>query len=310
MTLIRRFLWSLRGWLSPVREHEPASSRIDDILKRRSAFVRKTDPETGRNWQLLKAELERESRSVETRRRAMSVRLIKPAIAFAIVVLLIFAGKAWMDHPAVATYTTSRGERATVSLPDSSVVTLNHTSSLTVDAASSEKMRRVTLKGEAFFRVRQDGTPFVVSTALGSVRVLGTEFNVLVRDERLQVAVLSGTVRMSAERSGRDSSVVLSAGEIAACTGGGFPETPAPIPFPEYPGWMHGRFIFYRASLLSACREIESQFDVVVKLGNPRLNKETITGAVDNSNVESALSALSRVTGNRYRYENGAYIVY
>jgi ferric-dicitrate binding protein FerR (iron transport regulator) len=310
MNLIRRFLWSLGGWFSPVRGDDPALSRVDELLERRSASVRETDPETGRMWQRLKAELESEPRSVEARLRAVSVRLIKPAIAFAIVVVLMLASEVWIRHPAATTYTTSRGEHATVSLPDSSLVTLNHTSALTVDPARGEKTRRVSLKGEAFFRVRQDGTPFVVSTALGSVSVLGTEFNVLVRDDRLEVAVLSGTVRLSAERSGRDSSVLLSAGEIAACTGAGFPETPAPIPFPGYPGWMNGRFVFYRTSLLSACREIESQFAVVVKLGNPRLNEETITGSVDNSSVESALSALARVTGNRYRYENGVYIVY
>jgi transmembrane sensor len=310
MTLIRRLMVKFQGRSGAGRGVDSASSRIDDLLERRSAIVREADPETGRMWHRLNAELGRQPDFVRARPRPVSVRLIKPAITFAIVIFLILAGEVWMRHPGTATYTTARGEHATISLPDSSVVTLNHTSALAVEPARGEEGRRVTLKGEAFFWIRKDGTPFVVSTALGSVRVLGTEFNVLVRDDRLEVAVLSGTVKMSAERSGKDSSVILSAGEIAACIGSGFPETPAPIPFPGYPGWMHGRFIFYRASLLSACQEIESQFGAVVKLGNPRMDEETITGAVDNSSLESALTALSRVTGNKYRYENGAYIIY
>ena len=310
MNLIRRLLWPLRGKISPARGDELSSKRIEELLERRSAIARGSDPETGRMWHKLEAELGREPLAATIRSRSVSVRLARPAIAFAIVVFLILAGELWTHHPEGATYTTSRGEHATINLPDSSVVTLNHTSALTVEPARGEAGRRVSLNGEAYFRVHKDGTPFVVSTALGSIRVLGTEFNVLVRDDRLEVAVLSGVVRMSAVRSGKDSSVVLSAGEIAACQGGGFPETPLRIPSLVYPGWIHGRFIFYRTSLLSACRELESQFAVEVKLGDPRLNNETITGSMDNTNIESALSALSRLTGNRYRHENGAYIVF
>jgi transmembrane sensor len=288
----------------------PGSLRIEDILRRRGETVHGVDPETETMWLRLKSELETNRPLARKHVRSLGARLVKPALAFGLVVILVLASELWMRHPSGARYATSRGEHATISLPDSSEVTLNHTSALTVEPSRGERARRVTLKGEAFFRVRKDGSPFLVSTSLGTIRVLGTEFNVLVRDDRLEVAVISGTVNVSAVRSGRDSGVVVRAGEIALCSGAGFPEPPARIPFPGYPGWMNGRFIFYRASLLTACREIESQFDVTVKLEAPRLVEETITGAVDNSSVGSALSAIARLTGNRYRYESGMYIVY
>jgi transmembrane sensor len=308
MNSMRRWLVRLYGRSAPHRGEEHSSSRVDEVLERHIAGVKGTDPETARMWQRLSARLGAVPSGA--RRRPASVRVLRPAIACAVVLVLIAAASLWMNHPAAVTYATTRSDQATINLPDSSVVTLNHMSALTVDPSGNRLVRHVTLKGEAFFRVHRDGSPFIVSTTLGAVTVLGTEFNVFVRDDRLEVAVLSGTVRLSAERSGRDSSVILRAGEIAACGAGGFPEIPAPIPFPAYPGWMHGRFIFYRTPLLAACREVESQFGVTVTLGNRRLTEETITGAVDNSSVGAALSALARLTGSRYRYENGVYTVY
>jgi ferric-dicitrate binding protein FerR (iron transport regulator) len=310
MNLVQRWLIRLHGRSAPNRGEEQSWSRVDDILDRRIAGVKDADPETARMWQRLGAELERNPVPSAPVSRPVSVRVLRPAMAFAILVVVIVAGTLWLNRPAPVIYATSRGDQATISLPDSSVVTLNHMSSLTVDPSGNRQVRHVSLNGEAYFRVHKDGSPFIVSTALGAVTVLGTEFNVFVRDSRLEVAVLSGTVRMSAERSGRDSSVILHPGEIAACEAGGFPEIPVPIPFPAYPGWMHGRFIFYRTPLLAACREVESQFGVTVTLGNRRLTEETITGAVDNSSVGAALSALARLTGSRYRYENGVYTVY
>jgi hypothetical protein len=60
MNLIRRLLWPLRGKISPARGDEPSSKRIDELLERRSAIARGTDPETGRMWHKLEAELGRD----------------------------------------------------------------------------------------------------------------------------------------------------------------------------------------------------------------------------------------------------------
>ena len=154
MTLIRRLRVNFRGMSGVGRGVEPAPSRIDDLIERRIAIVREVDPETGRMWHRLNAELARQPDVVRARPRPVILRLVKPAIAFAIVMFLILAGEVWMRHPGEAAYTTARGEHATISLTDSSVVTLNHTSALVVEPARGEEGRRVTLKGEAFFRIR------------------------------------------------------------------------------------------------------------------------------------------------------------
>jgi ferric-dicitrate binding protein FerR (iron transport regulator) len=208
------------------------------------------------------------------------------------------------------TYETTRGQRSTVALTDSTEVLLNHTSELTVHHWRSAEARHVALKGEAFFRVRQTGTPFIISTDIATIRVLGTEFNVRVRDDRMEVAVIRGSVQVSALGERGDSAIVLVAGQIALCTRDGFPGALGPLPSAEYPGWVHGKFVFQRTSLVSACEEIESQFDVTITIDNPRLRAETITGIVDGRNAERALATLANLTGTKYRHENNSYILF
>lgn len=93
-------------------------------------------------------------------------------------------------------YVTRVGEQKTINLNDGSVVTLNTGTQLIVNVTGSE--RRVILeRGEAFFDVAADPRrPFTVSTRLRTVTVLGTQFNVRMYPEKLQVAVLEGMVAL------------------------------------------------------------------------------------------------------------------
>lgn len=89
------------------------------------------------------------------------------------------------------------GKRRSFTLADGTKVELNANTSLLVEAGSSE--RRVRLAdGEAFFEVTKDKAhPFVVQTPAGSVRVVGTKFNVLTEaSSRLDVTVVEGQVQV------------------------------------------------------------------------------------------------------------------
>ena len=82
----------------------------------------------------------------------------------------------------------------TVTLPDSSVVYLNHNSSVEYD--KSFETRNIILTGEAFFKIEKKENPFIITTKEGDVKVLGTEFNVKVSKDNFEVEVAFGTVEM------------------------------------------------------------------------------------------------------------------
>lgn len=95
-----------------------------------------------------------------------------------------------------ASYLTAVGQSEEILLPDDSVITLNTDSELTVSYSNAE--RRVTLaRGEAHFDIATaPERPFIVVAASGTVRAVGTAFNVYLKDDLVEVMVTEGVVEV------------------------------------------------------------------------------------------------------------------
>jgi ferric-dicitrate binding protein FerR (iron transport regulator) len=84
-----------------------------------------------------------------------------------------------------------------VMMEDGTVITLKPNSSIEYPEAFASDVRRISLKGEAFFDVSKDkNRPFIISTSQLRVKVLGTSFNVVAYEgaEEASVAVKTGKV--------------------------------------------------------------------------------------------------------------------
>ena len=283
----------------------------ENVMESSARRIHAVDPETTEQWRRLKITLE-SKQSISGERSVISRKIFfKPAFSFAVAcAVLIMVGVVWFHNSSSRIYETAKGQHSTITLQDSTEVTLNYMSELKVNRSPFEKARRVSLKGEALFHVRKNGTPFIISTDIGTVQVLGTQFNVRVRDEKMEVAVLSGSVQVSVFKNGKDSSIILTRGQISQCAKDDYPGLPASLPFSDYPGWLQGKITTYRSSLESVCRDLESQLDIKIKIENPQLSAATITGTINGQIPENALTTLVQVTGSKFRYEAGSYIIY
>jgi transmembrane sensor len=292
------------------QDSDGAIHTMKDILDTRARQLKAADPGTDEQWRRLSSTLaSRRSTEID---RSVDIRKIffKPAFSFAVVcAVLIMVGVVWLFSSSSRIYETVKGQHSAITLQDSTEVTLNYMSELKVHRSPFEKARHVALKGEALFHVHRNGTPFIITTDIGTVQVLGTQFNVRVRDDKMEVAVLSGSVQVSVQRNSTDSSIILTKGQIVVCDKNNYPEIPGSLPFSDYPGWTRGKFMFYRTTLLSACKEMELQFDVSIKIKSPELYQLTITGVVNGQSIDAALTTLTQLTGNTYRYENGSYVI-
>lgn len=93
-------------------------------------------------------------------------------------------------------FRTAVGQRATVTLPDGSVVTLN-TDTAVHTRADGERRLVYLDRGQAFFKVAHDRRhPFVVTAAGRTVTALGTAFDVRVEGHELKVVLVEGRVRV------------------------------------------------------------------------------------------------------------------
>jgi transmembrane sensor len=140
-------------------------------------------------------------RPVEKRSRSVSRRSRWGAVAaIGLVCVLAWSFAGWAGLPwAKERFSTDRGEQRSIALEDGSVIQLN---TLTRVRVRYEKDRRVIElpEGEAFFRVAADvHRPFDVVTPLGTVRAVGTEFNVYNRAGDMRVVVVEGKVQVAYE---------------------------------------------------------------------------------------------------------------
>ncbi|MBV6641939.1 MAG: FecR domain-containing protein [Cyclobacteriaceae bacterium] len=117
---------------------------------------------------------------------------IAATIALLIISFLVY------DRLAEVSYTAQNSEKTTVELPDGSIVIMNAGSALSHKRWNWTDNRSLQLNGEAFFDVVK-GSSFKVETTMGSVTVLGTEFNVKVSTDYIEVACYEGSVRINTD---------------------------------------------------------------------------------------------------------------
>lgn len=83
-------------------------------------------------------------------------------------------------------------------LPDNSEVILNANSEIGFSKWNWENNRKLDLSGEAYFKVAK-GNKFDVNTALGTVTVLGTQFNVKSIENNFEVSCFEGKVSVTTQ---------------------------------------------------------------------------------------------------------------
>lgn len=278
---------------------------LDSLIERGVSRVRSVDPETHVQW----LRLQRALSAAPVAKARTRVQWIPRLAILAMIVAAILAGVYFyfaLTHGEAETFVTGKGEQLRVVLADSTEVLLNYATELNVPKFRPGQPRRLTLSGEAYFRVRHNTTPFIVSTDVAEVQVTGTEFNVRVREGVAEIAVLHGAIAVSAQ----NSTVDVAAHQMVVCSEGGLPYHAGTVPSPEYPGWMSGKMFLNRASFASACNELELRFDIEIRLDDPSLYDERISGVLDVRTPQSALTALCELAGKNFSHDGQVYHIY
>lgn len=129
-------------------------------------------------------------------RRRVSTRFAVAACLSA--VLSLFMWQIWVPHGSeIPTLRTGKGEYHKAVLEDGSSVHLN--TATVIDVVFSRDQRRILLKsGEAYFSVAKDAErPFIVEAEGGSIRAVGTAFNVKTTSDRVELTVVEGVVEVT-----------------------------------------------------------------------------------------------------------------
>lgn len=160
-----------------------------------------------------------------------------------------------------------RGGEYILILSDSTRIWMNADSKLRYPVQFKGKEREVfLLGGEAYFKVAKNAEkPFLVQTPHGTVKVLGTEFNVRsYEDEGCVVTTLvNGSVQFGSGQAS-ESSIVLRPGYQIIAGADVKDRIVQKVNLEEYVSWKEGLYIFNHMTLEELMKTVERNYDVTV----------------------------------------------
>lgn len=221
-------------------------------------------------------------------------------VAAAVVVIMI--GSYFYLNTLEETYTTQYTQNEEITLPDASKIILNADSEISFSAKKWDKKRKVTLNGEAFFKVAK-GKKFTVDTDQGKVAVLGTQFNVENREGIFEVTCFEGLVSVTY----KDKETKLPAGSSFMVIDGKI--VPAEKPNTSMPSWINEESTFNSIPLKYVFDEFQRQHDITVQTQNIDLNK-LFTGTFSNTDINLALQSISVPSQLKYTLEGNKVLFY
>jgi transmembrane sensor len=176
----------------------------------------------------------------------------------------------------------SNGNKTSFALPDNSEVVLNSGSE--IEYRKNNWNRNVKLEGEAYFHVAK-GKRFEVATSLGKIAVLGTQFNVKARQNRLDVICFEGRVQVNYN----DKQLLLTQGQSVTFENGNQINT---IVSSSKPDWLENKIAFDKESLEHIVAEIERSYNIKIKQ-NSKNSNQLFTGKIPSDNLEVALQIIA-----------------
>lgn len=311
----------LDAWLKESDRNKEEFAATAEVWERTGRGAMPVVPGINGQWMRLEARMQPAAQSSHGRmpdraarrpersgaRPRVSLYAVSASILLVLIVVGLTTGIFWLANrsrqstatavlpPEVAMpereYTTANGRRATIPLPDGTVVHLNAASRLRVSPGFGGTERKVILEGEAYFAVAPDAArPFRVFTGASFTEVRGTEFGVRFRRDKLDVVVSRGKVRVVNPRKG--GSVDLERGEGVSASPAGDLSRPHRVDLRQSLAWRENRLAFKKTSLEEVMAEIEAVYDLHVEFRNDSVRQRTLTGNFSVDSVDVVLSQI------------------
>ena len=204
--------------------------------------------------------------------------------------------------------TTTSGQKSTVILGDGSVVRLNAQSQIQFPEKFGSNSREVFLEGEAFFDVKSETKrPFVIHTGQITTIVLGTSFNIKADSEsdKIQVAVVTGKVRVNSRSQGEDAAVtsaLLLPSEMLTFYMGEEKMVKEKVAIQDIVAWKDGVIVFKEATFEEIISELETWYGVEILVDEMPADRR-FSGEFNKMSLESVLKGISFSLGFEYVIE-------
>jgi len=216
-------------------------------------------------------------------------------------ILIVFIGLTYVMKSEISfTEYAENTQKTAFTLPDDSEIVLNAGSGINYKKWNWNNQRSLELEGEAFFKVAK-GKTFDVQTDLGTVTVVGTQFNVKSRENRMEVSCFEGKVKVQ----NKNQITYITKGERVIFenntqTSGTFTAS--------IPTWLENQMHFESENLTAISAEMERQYGFKIAMKNVSL-EQTFTGTIPSDDLDVALKIISKTFHLKATKENTTIIL-
>lgn len=201
------------------------------------------------------------------------------------------------------------GKKSQFTLPDGTRVFLNANSKLVYSSLfNDEIIRKVKLKGEAFFMVKKDSLrPFIIESGDLQVQVLGTSFNVRAfqDEEQITVAVEEGKVRLQNKTNADDGkSIVLYHHDMGIFEKESQELSKEKVVGNEVFDWRNGIIHFHQADFKKIQKTLEQWYGVSFVINGKIDSRKDFTGSYANKPLSTVLDGLKFVYEFEYQIDD------
>lgn len=263
----------LKRWRERSPAHEAAWERAEGVLR----TFQQVPPKLGRDT---------------------LARLPSPGRREFLALLALAAPGAWLAwrhmpwREWTADLRTATGEQKTMALADGTRLALNTATAVNVTFTANER-RLALIAGEIFIATARDPSPaprpFIVSTAQGSLRPLGTRFNVRCLDDSTRVAVFEGTVEVRPYASAQTA--IVHAGEQLTFTANALQTAQPADAGAEM--WERGMLLVRDMSLGALVGELARYHRGVLRC-DPAVAGLRVSGSFSLTDIRASLSLLEK----------------
>ena len=242
-------------------------------------------------------------------------RWVKTAAAAVLILLTVGNVVLYLSDrkPAKAQYAeigALRGQKASLTLPDGTRVTLNSESTLKYSTAYNQSERTVELVGEAFFEVaKNQKIPFMVKAGNLAVEAKGTAFNVKAYPDEnyISTTLTEGIVEvktpeeMIAMRPNERVEYDKSGNKLKKLT---LTDATGSI------GWLHDELSFENATLEEVVASFSRIYNVDIRFASESIKEQRFTGKINNNSLLSVLRIISLTSPIRFEQKDSVVILY
>lgn len=220
--------------------------------------------------------------------------------------IYMFSRPQKIDH---LTISAGLGEKASVSLPDGSKISINSESEVVYSTEYNKEDRCLKLKGEGYFDVEPNlKKPFIVECGDIKIKVLGTTFGIKAYDDENSISVVLNTGKV--EFISPNETFEMAPNERVIYDKTKKNTKKYKVDAEDYIDWRKNRLRFENETLEYIIKTISRMHNTDIVFKDKQLADQKFTGTIDNVSVKSALKALSLTAPLSYYVENGVVYLY